>query len=256
MAWHPATYLAHADLRTRPAHELAARIALDAPALIYDLGCGPGNSTRVLAARWPDARLVGVDGSPEMLAAAREQGPTSARWQLADLADWLPDEPADVVFSNATLQWVAGQEELLPKLFRTLKPGGVLAFQVPANHGEPPHSVIDRVLGELGHADRVAAASLARHVLPQADYYRLLAPLAASLDIWDTSYLQVLSGADPVLGWVKGTALVPVMAALEAGDRQCLIGRLGERLKAQYPPESDGKTLFPFRRRFIVAVRG
>jgi trans-aconitate 2-methyltransferase len=143
----------------------------------------------------------------------------------------------------------------LPRWFGVLDKGGTLAFQIPANHAEPPHSIIDEVLAELGLATRVDPASLPRHVLPQTDYYRLLAPMASGVDIWDTSYLQILPGEDAVLGWIKGTALVPVMAALSASESTPFLARLAEALRRHYPPESNGATLFPFRRRFIVAAR-
>jgi trans-aconitate 2-methyltransferase len=255
MAWQPHTYLGFAGHRTRPAYELIARVPLSAPRLICDLGCGPGNSTAALAERWPEARLIGIDNSPEMLAAAKAEGPRHARWMLADVATWSPDEVPDVIFANATFQWVPGQEALLPRLLGLLAKGGVLAFQVPANHHGPPHSLIDEALADVGLAGRVQSAALSRHVLEAVAYYRLLVPLASHVDIWDTDYLQMLHGENPVLAWVKGTALVPVMAALSASESTRFLGRLAELLAAHYPPELGGNTLFPFRRRFIVACR-
>lgn len=255
MAWNAATYLNFADHRTRPAYELIARIPLETPRLIYDLGCGPGNSTHALAERWPNARLIGVDNSKEMLEAARKDGPKGAEWQEADLARWAPDEAPDLLFSNATFQWIGGQAQMLPRLFAGVKAGGAFAFQIPANHAEPPHTLIDEALNEQGLAHRIKSASLSRHVLPQADYYRLLAPLAAQIDIWDTRYLQVLEGADPVLRWIKGTALVPIMAELHESEAKEFVTVLTRRLAAHYPQELSGCTLFPFARRFIVAVR-
>jgi trans-aconitate 2-methyltransferase len=255
MAWNAATYLNFADHRTRPAYELIAHIPVEAPRLVYDLGCGPGNSTQALAERWPNAHLVGVDSSKEMLEAARKDGPKGAAWQEADLANWSPNEAPDILFSNATFQWVPGQTELLPRLFASVKKGGALAFQVPANHADPPHTIIDEVLKEQGLSYRIKSASLSRHVLPQADYFRLLAPLAVNIDIWDTRYLQVLTGSDPVLRWIKGTALVPIVAELNDVEAEAFLDRLAKRLAEHYPQESSGLTLFPFARRFIVAAR-
>lgn len=255
MAWNAAAYLNFADHRTRPAYELIARIPLEAPRLIYDLGCGPGNSTHALAERWPGARLIGVDSSKEMLQTARKDGPKGAEWQEADLATWSPGEAPDLLFSNAMFQWISGQEQLLPRLLASAKPGGAFAFQIPANHEDPPHTIIDEVLKEQGLAHRIKSASLSRHVLPQTDYYRMLMPLAAQLDIWDTRYLQVLEGKDPVLRWIKGTALVPIMAELGENEASGFLAPLTKRLAAYYPQESNGLTLFPFARRFIVAMR-
>ncbi|MFZ1990449.1 MAG: methyltransferase domain-containing protein [Alphaproteobacteria bacterium] len=255
MAWNAATYLNFADHRTRPAYELIVRIPLDAPQVIYDLGCGPGNSTGALAESWPKAKLIGVDSSREMLAAARESGPKNVEWQEADLADWSPAETPDLLYSNATFQWIGGQEKLLPRLFASVKQGGAFAFQIPANHEGPPHTIIDEVLNEQGLAHRIKSAALSRHVLPQADYFRMLSPLASTIDIWDTRYLQVLKGEDPVLRWIKGTALVPIMAELDEREANAFLELLQQRLAAHYPQESGGQTLFPFSRRFIVALR-
>lgn len=235
MAWNAATYLNFADHRTRPAYELIARIPLEAPRLVYDLGCGPGNSTQALAERWPAARLIGVDNSREMLAAAREDGPKGVEWQEADLSDWSPNETADLIYSNATFQWIGEQQQLLPRLFASVTKGGAFAFQIPANHTDPPHTIIDGVLSEQGLATRIKSASLSRHVLPQADYFRLLSPLAAHIDIWDTRYLQVLEGPDPVLRWIKGTALVPIMAELDEREASQFLARLTKRLVGHYP---------------------
>lgn len=255
MAWNAATYLNFADHRTRPAYELIARIPLEAPRLVYDLGCGPGNSTKTLAERWPDARLIGVDNSKEMLAAAREDGPKGALWQEAEISDWSPSEAPDLIYSNATFQWIGGQHHLLPRLLSSVKKGGALAFQIPANHTDPPHTIIDEVLQEHGLAHRIKSASLSRHVLPQADYFRMLSLLASDIDIWDTRYLQVLDGRDPVLRWINGTALVPIVAALNESEAGQFLALLTKRLAAHYPQESSGLTLFPFTRRFIVALR-
>jgi trans-aconitate 2-methyltransferase len=252
--WNPETYLQFEERRTRPVHELLARVPLEAPALIFDLGCGPGNSTAALAARWPAARLVGLDNSLEMLAQARKSI-AGAEWLHADIASWQPEQPADLLFANASLQWVQEPEATIRRLFSYVAPGGALAFQVPANHQGPPHSLVDQALQETNLIDCVGQSELSRHVLAPAAYHRALSPAARSLDIWDTEYLQVLDGEDAVFDWIKGTALVPILAALNESEKQQFVGALRALLRAAYPREASGKTLMPFRRRFVVARR-
>jgi trans-aconitate 2-methyltransferase len=254
MAWNPSAYLEFESHRTRPVFELAARVPLKAPTLIYDLGCGPGNSAAVLRDLWPAARIVGVDNSAEMLERARASLP-GIEWVEADISRWQPDAPPDLIFANASLQWVSGPEALLRRLISLLAKGGVLAFQVPANLDGPPHTLIDEALAEAGLAERVRRGDLSRYVLAPAAYYRVLAPLAASVDIWDTDYLQVMSGEDPVLNWIRGTALVPITSVLRADERERFLAVLAPLLRRAYAREADGDTLFAFRRRFVVAIR-
>jgi trans-aconitate 2-methyltransferase len=254
LAWDPKRYLEFANQRARPVRELAARIPLDAPSLIYDLGCGPGNSAAVLAERWPAARIVGVDNSPEMLERARKEFPPG-EWQLADLSSWRPERPAELLFANAAFQWVPEPEETARRLFSCVASGGAFAFQVPANLDGPPNDAIDRVLRELGYDSEIDAGKLSRHVLKPEAYYRALAFEAAAIDIWDTEYLQVLKGDDPVLSWIKGTALIPILAQLGQQRSPRFLERLAAELRVQYPQEPGGETLFPFRRRFVVALK-
>ena len=253
MSWDPQTYLQFAGPRTRPAADLLARVPLQAPSRVVDLGCGPGNSTALLAARWPAAVLEGVDSSSDMLEQARASG-VPATWEQADIATWSPPAPYDLIFSNATFQWLDEQERLLPRLMGLLAPGGALAFQVPVNHGAPSHAL----MAELA-ADSRWAQSLAR-VRPIARYsaqgcYALLQPLAADLDIWQTRYLHVLEGEDAVYRWVSGTGLRPYLDALEGEARQDFIGEYKARLNQAYPRRADGTTLLPFERLFVVAMK-
>jgi trans-aconitate 2-methyltransferase len=253
MAWDPAQYLKFAGPRLRPALDLLQRIDLAAPASVYDLGAGAGNVTRLIAARWPEARIIGVDGSAEMLAKAAAENPR-IEWQQADLATWRPTRPADLIYSNAALHWLDGHDRLLPGLFAGLAPHGVLAVQMPRNFGARSHTSITetalegpwrRTLEPLLRPSPVAAPEF---------YYDLLAPLAASLDIWETEYLQVLDGPNPVKEWTKGTWLLPLLAALEEPERSGFEAAYAERVAAAYPPRGDGKTLFPFRRMFLIAT--
>ncbi len=254
MTWNPERYLAFDGHRTRPAVDLLARIALPAPAQVADLGCGPGNSTALLVARWPEADVIGLDSSSEMLAEARASG-VRARWAEADIAGWMPDAPVDVVFANAALQWLPDHARLLPRLFDQVAPGGVLAIQMPRNFSAPSHVLLREVAAKAPWARRLRPRLPEEPVGAPAWYYDLLAPRAASINIWETEYLQILDGEDPVLAWTQSTALRPVQAALEEDELRTFEADYRQRLRAAYPKRPDGRTLFPFRRLFIVACR-
>lgn len=257
--WDPAQYLKFAGHRLRPALDLLARIPLSAPGRVYDLGCGAGNITRVIAERWPEADIVGVDGSADMLAkAAREGG--DLRWEQADIDAWRSDAPADLIYSNAALHWLDNHEQLFPHLMAQLAPGGVLAVQMPLSRREPSHKAMHEVLTKGGPGgtplgdDRLRAEIGRRWVADAADYYDLLAPLSQSLDIWETTYLQELEGDDPVLEWVRGTGLRPVLEGLDDADRETFLAEYQQRLRTDYPHRQDGHTLYPFPRLFIIAT--
>lgn len=257
MSWDPAQYLKFAGPRLRPALDLLARVELDSPDLVYDLGCGAGNVTALLARRWPQARLVGVDASAEMLARAAEQPETSGvRWEQADLAQWRAEGPQrpQLLFSNAALHWLDQHEVLFPRLMEQLAEGGVLAVQMPRNHGAPSHTAMVEAAHAGPWAQQVVPVLRPSPVHAPSFYYDLLAPLSSSLDLWETEYLQILEGADPVVEWTRGTALQPLLAA--AGTHaQGFLQAYTERIRAAYPVRSDGRTLFPFRRLFLVARR-
>jgi trans-aconitate 2-methyltransferase len=254
MTWNPEQYLSFADHRTRPAIDLLGRIALKSPARVADLGCGPGNSTALLVESWPGAAVTGVDSSAAMLATARTSG-IRASWLQADLADWTPALPFDLLFSNAALHWLPDHAQLLPRLFAQVAPGGVLAVQMPRNFGAPSHALLLELAAAEPWAGRLEAALLREPVASPAWYYDLLAPSAPGLDIWETEYLHVLDGDDPVLAWNRGTVLRPVRAALKPDELAAFEADYARRLRAAYPRRSDGRTLFPFRRLFIVACR-
>ncbi len=254
MSWNPERYLNFGDHRTRPAADLLARVALSAPARVADLGCGPGNSTGLLVARWPEAQVVGVDNSAAMLAKARASG-IRAAWVEGDIAGWTPSAPFDVIFSNAALQWLPDHAGLLPRLFDHLALGGVLAVQMPRNFGAPSHALLRAVADAGPWAERLQPVLLREPVATPAWYHDLLTPVAARLDLWETEYLQVLEGDDPVLAWIRGTALRPVQAALDAEELCAFEADYAARLRVAYPKRPDGRTPFPFRRLFIVACR-
>ncbi len=252
-AWDPSQYLKFAGPRARPALDLLNRVDLDSPEAVFDLGCGAGNVTRMLARRWPQAAVTGVDGSAEMLAKARAGGGTIA-WVESGLARWEPPEGASLLFSNAALHWLDDHEALFPRLARRLRPGGVLAVQMPRNHGEPSHTCMAEAADAGPWRARLDAVLRRRPVAPPEAYLDMVAPLANALDIWETVYVHVLEGEDPVVEWTRGSALKPLLDALEDAERPAFLAEYTARIQAAYPRRGDGTTLFPFRRLFIVAV--
>ena len=254
MAWDPKTYLAFGSERTRPAAELLSRIACDAPRRVADLGCGPGNSTALLAQRWPDADIEGVDSSAEMLETARRTH-IKARWVQADVAFWRPATRFDVVYSNATYQWLPDHAVLLPKLVSHVEEGGIFAFQIPRNFGEPSHTIIRELASKGAWADKLANVGEPAGVLSPEEYFAILEPLCSRIDIWETRYLQTLQGEDAVYNWVMGTALRPYANALVGSERDAFLGEYRTRVAQAYPTRKSGVTLFPFLRLFCVAQK-
>jgi trans-aconitate 2-methyltransferase len=250
-SWDDSQYLKFANERTRPARELLGRVPVSAPHRVLDLGCGPGNSTALLLERWPEARLTGVDSSSEMLERARHDLP-HLDWVQADAASFDPGE-VDVLFSNALLQWLPEHERLLPRLFDRVRPGGALAVQMPRNFEEPSHRLMRETMGPW--AERTAGVRSRSAVGSPAYYYDLLAPAARSIDIWQTTYEHVMTSADAIVEWVKGTGLRPYLDVLGAAERPLYLEAYTRAIDAAYPPRSDGQRLFSFPRLFIVAVR-
>ena len=252
--WDPQQYGRFADHRSRPFFELTARIDAE-PRRVIDLGCGSGELTATLAARWPDAEVEGVDGSESMLAQAAA-GHYRASFRAADLSTFIPGADYDVVVSNAAYQWVEGHETVLATIAAELPPGGWLAIQVPGNFGAPSHRIIREVVAEDRWAAALGPGFALRHdpVLTPAEYGDLFAAAGLAVDTWETTYNQVLPGDDPVLEWVKGTALRPVLDRLSAADAAAFLSELGARLRSAYPRRPYG-TVFPFRRFFAVGHR-
>jgi trans-aconitate 2-methyltransferase len=253
MSWNPDQYLKFAAPRLRPAVDLLNAVAHPKPHVVYDLGCGAGNVTRLLAQRWPDASIVGVDDSASMLQRAAAEFP-GAKWVQQSLADWRAELAADVIYSNAALHWLPGHGELFPSLLAQLAPGGVLAVQMPRNFGAPSHTMIGDTVRAGPWRERLEPMLQPSPVAPPEFYYDILAPLAARLDIWETEYLQVLDGDDPVKEWTKGTWLKQFLDALDDPQRGAFEADYAARLRTAYPKRADGRTLFPFRRLFIVAT--
>ena len=263
--WDPGQYLKFADHRLRPALDLMGRIPLERPQVLYDLGCGSGNVTRLLADRWPHADIIGMDNSPDMLAQASASGDrggaSQVRWEEGDLADWQPSESPSVFFSNAVIQWVPDHHELVPRLWSMLPPGGCLAIQVPLSWDMRSHQIMRETLENggiggksVGSTDLRSAVGN-RWVQDPDFYYDLLAPEADHLDVWTTEYQHVLTGDDAVLEWVTGTGLRPILNGLADDEREIYLEEYRRRLSVEYPKRPDGFTLYPFRRLFFVAVR-
>ena len=254
MSWDPTQYLKFAGERLRPALDLLARIPATAPQSVVDLGCGTGNLAPLFMQRWPQTRLTGVDSSREMLAKARADHP-QADFVEADIATWRPAQPVDVLYSNAALHWIADHDAVIPGLLSAVKPGGWLAIQMPRNFAAPSHSCVNDAI-EQGPWRAQLEPHLRR--APVADprhYWRILNAQCAALEIWDTEYLQVLTGDNPVAEFIKGSWLRQFLDRLREPARSAFENDYRARVKAAYPAEADGRTLFAFRRLFIVAQR-
>jgi trans-aconitate 2-methyltransferase len=265
--WDSGQYLRFGGERARPFFDLVAQIGATDPRHVVDLGCGPGNLTVALAQRWPAATVTGLDSSPEMIDAARASvvqnaarqnsaGPAGQNlaFAIGDVRDWRPERPVDVIVCNAVLQWVPGHDRMLPRWAEHLAPGGWLAFQLPGNFDQPSHAIVREMAASPRWRDLLAGAELNRQAGDPADYVTLLARQGFEVDAWETSYLHVLHGENPVLEWTKGTTLRPVLAALGAEQAAAFLAEYGERVRDAYHPQPFG-TLFPFRRVFAVVHR-
>jgi trans-aconitate 2-methyltransferase len=253
--WDPEQYEKYRDERARPFQDLLARVPPGAPATLADLGCGTGEGTATLARRWPSARIWGVDSSLEMLRAAQPRAvPGRVEFVQADVLEWSPPEPLELILSNALFQWIPDQERLLSRVVSLLAPRGVLAVQIPATQGEAWRERIARIASRGPWAPRLQAAPEPR-TLSLGRYLELLLRQGFEVDGWETTYHHVLRGPDPVLEWVKGTALRPILTLLPGPEREGFLEECRRELRALYP-ELDRGTIFAFRRIFFIARRG
>ncbi|KAF1046838.1 trans-aconitate 2-methyltransferase [Xylophilus sp.] len=254
--WNPALYRRFEGERTRPAQELLARVPLPRADAVVDLGCGPGNSTELLVHRFASAEVVGIDNSEAMIESARERLP-QARFGLADISTWAPagDAP-DLVYANASLQWVPDHPTLLPRLFATLAPGGVLAVQMPDNREEPSHQLMREVASEAPFSTFIPDARGVRTaILPLAAYYDLLSTQAAQVDVWHTIYQHPLPSAEAIMDWVRATGLRPFVDRLPPDLQLRFVAEYQRRIDAAYGARAVGLRLLAFPRLFIVAQR-
>ena len=257
MRWDPTLYSLFADHRGRPFLDLVGRINHPAPRVVVDLGCGPGDQTRLLADRWPDAQVLGIDSSTDMVDQARDSTdlPPNLRFEVGDLRDWSPANDVDVVTTNAVLQWVPGQAELVQSWARALRPGAWLALQVPGNFGSPAHTLMRELAGSAAWTEKLSGVLRHTDVVSEpTEYLRSLSAAGMTADVWETTYQHVLAGPDPVLQWLRGTGLRPVLQQLSDDDGAAFVEQYAALLRGAYPEEPWG-TVFGFRRIFAVGVK-
>jgi trans-aconitate 2-methyltransferase len=248
--WNADQYLKFAVERTQPCRDLVARIGAANVRSIIDLGCGPGNSTAVLAERWPEADITGLDSSASMIDVARREQP-GRRWIARDISEWAADETGrfDIVFSNAALHWVPDHASLYPRLLARVRAGGVIAVQIPADFDALPH----RLMRELGPMEMQVKEW---HAHEPAFYYDLLAPHTERVDVWKVEYQHVMPDSDAIVEWYRGTGMRPFLEAFQTdADREKFIAEYSRRIRTAYPSRPDGKVLFPFLRLFVIATR-
>ncbi|MBN9561108.1 MAG: methyltransferase domain-containing protein [Alphaproteobacteria bacterium] len=250
--WDPGQYLRFEGERLRPALDLLARVPLERPARIVDLGCGAGNVSAILKQRFPDADVLGVDGSAAMLEKARAAAP-GCRFVEADATAWRPDEPLDLIYSNAALHWLPDHAALFPRLLSLLAPGGCLAVQMPAMHDAPFRALQYTVAARGPWAERLRGVGSAPPILDAGGYWDLLRPRATTLELWETTYLHALHGEEAVVEWATGSSLRPFLDALPEGDRLAFRRAYADAVRPHYPRRADGTTLLPFRRLFLLA---
>ncbi|HSI50654.1 MAG TPA: trans-aconitate 2-methyltransferase [Ideonella sp.] len=252
--WNPALYTRFEEERTRPAAELLARVPLASAGSVVDLGCGPGNSTELLVQRFAGAKVIGMDSSPAMLASARERLP-GAQFEQGDIASWSPAAPVDLLYANASLQWLPGHEQLVPRLLSLLAPGGVLAIQMPDNLDQPSHVSMRETAAEPRFAAHIGDAGQVRaRILPAEQYHDLLSR-RAEVDVWRTTYYHPMADAAAIVQWLRATGLKPFLEPLSPALQLEFLAAYQARIEAAYPQRADGQRLLAFPRLFIVARR-
>ena len=253
--WSATQYLKFEDDRTRPPRDLVAQVPLQRPRLIVDLGCGPGNSTELLVERFPQSEIVGLDSSPDMLKKARQRLPQCSFIE-ADIATWQPDPRTDLIFGNAVMQWLPDHPAIMRRLLEGMPKGGVLAIQMPAMHDTPLRRAPYDIAASGPWAECLRGVTSAPGILSAAEYWDVLRPHVASLDMWQTTYIHALAGEDAVLEWASGSSLRPFLDRLTDEQKVAFGQAYAEAVRPHYPRRADGATLLPFQRLFMVARKG
>lgn len=255
-SWDPAQYERFKAYRDRPALDLMVQIPGDLdPGEIWDLGCGTGEHAALFKRRHPRARVHGLDSSPDMLARARARA-EDVDWVEQGVEDWAPGSPPDLIFTNAALHWLPDHARLFPRLAGALAAGGVLACQMPVSYDAPWHVLMRETAADGPWAGTLAQVEGVRPLAKPEDYFGWLAPLCERVDIWTTTYLHALTGEDAIVDWMLGTGLRPYVEALNSdADRSAFLDAYRRRLTSVFPRRSDGTTLLPFPRLFLVARR-
>jgi trans-aconitate 2-methyltransferase len=254
-SWNPELYLQFKNERTRPSIDLVSRIKIEAPERIIDIGCGPGNSTRVLHCRWPLADITGIDKSEEMIKKARKDYPDQ-KWAVGDASSLKVDTPFDVVFSNAALQWIPKHEVLIPGLFKLVSVGGALAVQVPGNNESPLHQAVYSIAAEKQWRRYTAGCEKLLNYRSAEYYYTILQPIASDIELWETVYYHVLSSHQELIEWYKGTGMRPFLDSLPDEKRRISFEKqILKKCKEDYKKQKDGKILYPFKRIFFIAYK-
>jgi trans-aconitate 2-methyltransferase len=254
-SWNPDLYLQFKEERTQPAHDLAARISLEKPRQIVDLGCGPGNSTQVLRDRWPDADILGVDNSPEMIEKARATC-LEGSWLLADLQEWNPEDSWDIVFSNATLQWIPNHARLIPKLYSLVRKEGTLAVQLPANQEAPLQIALVEVSRRKEWKELTSGCEDLIVYRSAGFYYDILSTLSPKIFLWKTNYYHVLANHQGLIDWYSSTGMKTYLERLpEEAQKESFRAQVLEACRDSYPAQKDGRILYPFERLFFIAYK-
>jgi trans-aconitate 2-methyltransferase len=254
MAWDPAQYEKFKAERTRPFFDLLAQLQDISPKTVVDLGCGTGEMTAELAKKWPDAQVLGIDNSPEMIAKSAPYVSGRLRFEVCEIEDWSPKQPVDLLFSNAAFHWLRDHEQQIRRLAGFVAPGGAFAFQAPNQFREPSHTVIHEVRNTSEWKPLIGSEASDGSLAEPQWYLETLRELGFQSRVWETIYYQILQGEDAVLEWVKGTALRPLLAKLNHEQQQRFLKQCAEKLRKAYP-KGKGGTLFPYRRMFVVAKR-
>lgn len=253
--WDSDQYLKFQKERTQASVDLASRVELKNPKQIVDVGCGPGNSTEVIAKHWPKSQVSGFDSSQKMLETAKKSS-SKIHWFSADVSTWQPDTSFDLIFSNAVLQWVPDHQSLFPRLVSFLNPGGALAVQLPIHYDSPLHQCVLELAQSARWQRATAVAHEAISTESREFYYDLLVPFVSQIEIWETEYIHIMESVEAILEWFRGTGLRPYLEALpDDRQRTQFEQELLERYRAIYPLQQNGNVLFPFRRLFIIAYR-